>query len=69
MKGRSRPYSIAGTSPDGKSALAIAFNDRCDAIVATAIVSHDRPAATEQAVLDFLNGDIVLKWAQITLGL
>jgi hypothetical protein len=69
MKGRSRSYSVTGAWPDGKSALTIAFNDRCDAIVATAIVSHDRPAAAEQAVLDFLNGDVVLKWAQVTLGL
>ena len=67
MKGRSRSYSIAGISPGGKSALVIAFNDRCDAIVGTAIVSHDRPAAVEQAVIDFLNGDVVLKWAQVTL--
>jgi hypothetical protein len=69
MQGRRRSYAIAGTSPAGKSALAIAFNDRCDAIVATAIVSHDRPAAAEQAVLEFLNGEIVLKWVRITLGL
>ena len=69
MKGRSRSYSVAGTSPDGRSALTIAFNDRCDAIVATVLVGHDRPAAAEQAVVDFLNGDVVLKWAQVTLGL
>ena len=69
MKGRSRVYAIDGTSPSGKSAVVIAFNDRCDAIVGTAIVGHDQPAAVEQAVVDFLNGDIVLKWAQVTLGL
>ena len=69
MKGRSRSYSVAGASPDGKSALILAFNDRCDAIVGTAIVSHDRPAAVEQTIIDFLNGDVVLKWAQTTLGL
>ena len=69
MKGRSRSHSVAGTWPDGKSALTIAFNDRCDAIVATVIIDHDRPAAVEQAVIEFLNGDVVLKWAQVTLGL
>jgi hypothetical protein len=69
MKGRSRSHAIAGTTPAGKSALAMAFNDRCDAIVATAIVSHDRPLEAEQAVLDFLNGHIILNWAQVTLGL
>ena len=69
MKGRSRSYSIANASPAGKSALSIAFNDRCDAIVATAIVGHDRPAAAEPAILGFLNGDVIQKWAQVTLGL
>lgn len=69
MKGRSRVYAIDGTSPSGKSAIAIAFNDRCDAIVRTAIVDHDQPAAVEQVVIDFLNGDGVLRWAQVTLGL
>ena len=69
MKGRSRIYAIDGTSPSGKSAVVIAFNDRCDAIVGTAIVGRDQPGAVEQAVIDFLNGDVVLKWAQVTLGL
>jgi hypothetical protein len=69
MKGRSRSYAISSTSPDGKSALVIAVNDRCDAIVATAIVANDRPVAVEPAVLDFLNGDTVSKWVQVTLGL
>jgi hypothetical protein len=35
----------------------IAFNDRCDAIVATPIVGHNRPAELEPVVLEFLNGD------------
>jgi hypothetical protein len=69
MKGRSRSYAIAGTSPVGKSALMIAFNDRCDAIVGTAIVDHDRATEVEQAVIDFLNGEVVLNWARVTLGL
>lgn len=69
MKGRSRSYAITGTAPEGRAALIIAFNDRCDAIVGTAIVGLDRPAAVEPAVLEFLNGDVVLKWAQTTLGL
>jgi hypothetical protein len=69
MKGRSRSYSIANASPAGKSALSIAFNDRCDAIVATAIVGHDRPATAEPAILGFLNGEVIQKWAQVTLGL
>jgi hypothetical protein len=69
MKGRSRSYSIADASSPGRSALVIAFNDRCDAIVATVLVRHDRPAVVEDAVIEFLNGDVVLRWAQRTLGL
>ena len=48
MKGRSRAFLIAGPQR-GQSALSIGFNDRCDAIVATAVVPHNRPAAIEAA--------------------
>jgi hypothetical protein len=49
--------------------LSIAFNDRCDVIVATIAAGGDEPAAQEEAALEFLNGDLVLHWAQTTLGL
>jgi hypothetical protein len=67
MKGRSRPFSIAGATP--VSALSVGFNDRCDAIVATAVVGHDKPAALEPAVIAFLNSPPVIRWAELTLGL
>ena len=39
MKGRSRPYAIwPGPAARRRSALSVAFNDRCDAIVATAVI-------------------------------
>ena len=69
MKGRSRPYLFSGSSWRGKSTLTIAFNDRCDVIVATAITGHNRPAELESVVLEFLNGDTVIRWAELTLGL
>lgn len=69
MKGRSRTYSISNTIPAGKSALSLAFNDRCDVIVATVILDHDRHAEAERITLEFLNSDAILKWAQVTLGL
>jgi hypothetical protein len=53
----------------GKTALSVAFNDRCDMIVATAVLPHDRPAMIEPDVLAFLNGDTVLRWAEVALGL
>jgi hypothetical protein len=69
MKGRSRAYAIADAYRAPNSALAIAFNDRCDAIVATAVVAHDHPDAFEPSVIDFLNSKVVVHWAEITLGL
>jgi hypothetical protein len=68
MKGRSRSYAVGGLVPLAKSALSLAFNDRCDVIVATAVVESDRPRAQEPAVLEFLNGDRVRRWAESTLG-
>ena len=69
MKGRSRSYAIGGAAPPGTSALSIAFNDRCDAIVATVVLGHDRPAVIEPGAMAFLNGPTVLRWAEVTLGL
>jgi len=69
MKGRSRAYAIADPYRARNSALAVAFNDRCDAIVSTAVVAHDRPAAIEPGVIEFLNSKPIVHWAEITLGL
>ncbi len=68
MKARSRGYALGGRGAAG-SALAIAFHDRCDMIVATAAMGGDQPARHEDAVLAFLNRDLVLRWAEVTLGL
>jgi hypothetical protein len=69
MKGRSRSYTVAGPFRAEQSALAVAFNDRCDAIVATVVVAHDRPAVIEPGVIAFLNSRTILGWAEVTLGL
>jgi hypothetical protein len=66
MKGRSRGYAVG--APPAKSVLSLAFNNRCDVIVGT-VVAGDEPVAQEQAVLEFLNGDLVLHWAEVVLGL
>ena len=67
MKGRSRAYGISDRG--GQSALSVAFNNDCDAIVATAVLGRDRRAELEPQVIGFLNGNIVLQWAKTTLGL
>jgi len=69
MKGRSRGFAIPANPRSARSALSIGFNDHCDAIIATALVSVDQPEGVEQAVLDFLNSQTVLRWAEKTLGL
>jgi hypothetical protein len=69
MNGRSRSYTIADSYRPQKSALAVAFNDRCDAVVATIVVAHDQPAAIEPSVIEFLNSQTIVHWAEVTLGL
>ena len=69
MKGRSRSYAFTGAARGGKTALSVAFNDRCDAIVATVVIGHGQPGVLEPGVLEFLNGKTVLRWAEVTLGL
>ena len=66
MKGRSRGYTVGARS--AKPVLALAFNNRCDVIVAT-VVAGAEPLAQEPAVLEFLNSDFVRHWAQAVLGI
>ena len=67
MKGRSRPYQVAIPYGSRRTVLAIAFNDKCDVVVATVVA--DDIAAAERSALGFLNGDLVLRWAERELGL
>jgi len=69
MKGRSRSYTLARRNSTGESAISIAFNDRCDMVVATAVLPHGSPTPIEASVLEFLNSRTVLDWAQIALGI
>jgi hypothetical protein len=73
-------YSALGTSQTqricahrsqlaGKSALSVAFNDRCDMVVATIVLAHDRPQTIEPGVIEFLNSRTVLHWAELALGI
>ncbi len=68
MNGRSRPFNAEGAMGAKLSALSVGFNQRCDAIVATAVVEPGRAADVEPTVLDFLNSGAVLRWAEATLG-
>ncbi len=67
MKGRSRAFSISGPYQAPGTATVIAFNDKCDVVVATVTADADLARAA-QAALQFLNSDLVLRWARAELG-
>ena len=69
MKGRSRAFAVSGAPRSSRSALSVGFNDRCDAIIATAVHGAERSAEIEPIVLDLLNSKPVIRWAEVTLGL
>jgi hypothetical protein len=67
MKGRSRAFSVEGPYQSRSTALEIAFNDKCDVVVATVTAVGDMSRA-ERDALKFLNGEAVLHWARAELG-
>ncbi|MFZ0424696.1 MAG: hypothetical protein WAL80_17610 [Xanthobacteraceae bacterium] len=67
MQGRSRVFSVSGPYEAPSAAAAIAFNDKCDVVVATVTADADLARGTQQA-LAFLNSDPVLRWARAELG-
>jgi hypothetical protein len=70
MKGRSRNFILSDSLLSGsKSALAIAFNDKCDVVVATLVASSGEAQQFEARALAFLNSEPVMEWAKIALGL
>ncbi|MBN8986818.1 MAG: hypothetical protein J0H42_01130 [Rhizobiales bacterium] len=69
MQGRARAYGVSGAPGQSQSAISLAYNQRCDMVAATVLLQHGAPASVEPAVLAFLNSDVMLKWAEITLGL
>ena len=66
MKGRGRSYKVS--APSAKSVLSVAFNSRCDVTVATVVTEGDL-FAQEEAVLEFLNSDLVVHRVERVLGL
>jgi hypothetical protein len=69
MKGRIRAYTLTARNRPGKTAISVAFNDRCDMIVATVVLPHDRPATIEPGIIQFLNSGTVLHWVEVALGI
>jgi hypothetical protein len=69
MSGRSRPYRVAMRYGAPRTAIAVAFNDKCDVVVTTVVAERHLLPTAERAVLEFLNGDLVLRWVEKELGL
>jgi hypothetical protein len=69
MSGRSRPYQVAMRHGAPRTAIAVAFNDKCDVVVTTVVAERSAMPAAERAALEFLNGDLVLRWVEKELGL
>ena len=67
MNGRSRAYAVDGTQP--RTALALAFNDKCDVVVATVVGERNLPPDAEHLAVTFLNSTRVVRWVEATLGL
>ena len=67
MKGRSRIFTVSGPYQPPGAAAAIAFNDKCDVVVATVTADADLWRGARTA-LQFLNSDLVLHWAHAELG-
>jgi hypothetical protein len=69
MNGRSRAYAVEGPKGAQRVALAVAFNDKCDVVVATVVSERALPRGAEQAALDLLNGETLLRWTKLELGI
>ena len=67
MKGRSRIFTVSGPYQAPGAATAIAFNDKCDVVVGTVTADAELTRSARQA-LQFLNSDLVLRWARAELG-
>ncbi len=67
MQGRSRAFTVSGPYQAPSAVAVIAFNDKCDVAVATVTADADLMRGT-QAALQFLNSDLVLRWARAELG-
>jgi hypothetical protein len=69
MKGRVRAYALTASGGYTSDVISVVVNDRCDMIVATAVLSHDRLEKVEPAIIAFLNSPTILHWAEAAIGL
>jgi hypothetical protein len=68
LRGRTRPFRIDNRFAASHFVLEIALNNKCDAVVATAAAAQPLGDAQRRAVLAFLDGPDVQRWAADTTG-
>ncbi len=69
LKGRARPFSVERALRPPVSALAVALANKCDAVVATVVTEPDMEPAHEGAAIEFLETEMVQRWAEANTGL
>lgn len=68
MHGRARPFRVDNRFAPVRAALAIALNNKCDAVVATVVGRGELTLVQERAALAFLSGEKVQSWAKDATG-
>jgi len=68
MAGRSRPYRVDVLYGRPVMAQAMAFNEKCDVMVATVVAPLEHLPQAARLALEFLNGDTMVKWAKAEFG-
>jgi hypothetical protein len=68
MDGRSRPYRVDVRYGQPMTVQAMAFNEKCDVMVATVVAPLDQLPEAARLALEFLNGDMIVKWAKAEFG-
>jgi hypothetical protein len=69
LKGRSRPFAIRDSQGRDATMISAGLHDRCDALVATAVLARGALSAAEPALQQFLDSKTFADWARTTLGL
>ena len=68
LAGRTQPFRVTGRVAAPRFLLEVALNNRCDAVVATAVAQEPLGTAQQQAVLAFLGSEAVQRWAADNTG-
>jgi hypothetical protein len=69
LKGRYRAYALIAGDRPGRTALSVALNERCDMIVATAILAPGASDDVDADVLAFLGSPRIQRFVEEKLGL